>query len=306
MSDTLYLLSGPTAVGKTALSLEWAEANDAEILSCDSLLFYKGMDIGTAKPSSEERTRVPHHGIDLVLASQQYNISSYIEYAQGVIADLHLRGKKVLITGGSGFYLKAFLAPVVDDVEVSQEITKHVLDLYDEKGLEGLMAELMKLNPDGVGDLDIYNSRRVIKALGRCMTSGKSALELKSDFEAQDLPFGDYNTDVVILEREPEHLKTRIAKRVYLMLEGGLIEEVRELIEKGINDNPSAARAIGYRETIQWIEEGKTDLEELAQEIILDTNRLVAKQRKWFRNQIKGARLINLDEHLLMTYKDLF
>ena len=302
----LYILTGPTGVGKTELSLEWAVANDAEILSCDSTLFYKGMDIGTAKPREEEMEGVVHHGVDLVSVNEQYDISRYLEYAKGVIEEVHGRGKQVLIVGGSGFYLKGFMGPVVDGFVVSAEVEQRVMDLYEDEGLGGLVKSFMEVNPEGVGDIDLNNPRRVMKALGRCWATGKGYVELKEGFESGGGEFDRYEKDVVILEREKEVLKRRVEERVYKMLSMGLIEEVRGLLEEGIMENPSGRSAIGYREVVAWIREGCADEEELAQKIILDTNRLVAKQRKWFRTQIKGARTINLDEHPDLSYKDLF
>lgn len=298
MDKLLYLLTGPTGVGKTALALQWAEANNAEILSCDSLLFYQGMDIGTAKPSCKEQLQVPHHGIDIRPIDQQFNIKSYIDLAKEVVSSVERREKKLLIVGGSGFYLKAFLAPVVDDIAVSDALNKEVLALYEQSGLSGLMSELLKLNPRGVGDLDVLNHRRVIKALLRCKASGKDLLELKASFETQKSPFADYEKKVCILDRNPEVLKERIRRRVFHMIDLGLIDEVQSLIPQGIEKNPSAANAIGYRETIDWLKKGMFNKVDLAEAIILNTNKLVAKQRKWFRTQIKNAQLINLDEKL--------
>lgn len=297
MSNILYLLTGPTGVGKTALALQWAQANNAEILSCDSLLFYKGMDIGTAKPSHKEQILIPHHGIDLLPVNQQFNIKSYIDLAKEVVSDVKKRNKKLLIVGGSGFYLKAFLAPVVDDIEVPNSLNQEVLELYNHAGLNGLMSELLSLNPNGVGDLDVLNHRRVIKALLRCKASGKTLLDLKSSFETQLSPFSGYQKKICILDRNPEVLKERNRNRVFEMISAGLIEEVTSLIHQGIEKNPSAANAIGYRETIAWLKNGSHNKTDLAETIILNTNKLVAKQRKWFRTQIKNAHLINLDEH---------
>lgn len=296
MSKVLYLLTGPTASGKTAFGIQWAKANNAEILSCDSLLFYKGMDIGTAKPSEEEQREVIHHGIDILPVDKQFNIKSYCEFAKHTIQSIHAKGKQVLVVGGSGFYLKSFIAPVSDDIEISASINNYVLSIYENEGLEGLIKELGKLNPEGFGDLDICNPRRVLKALVRCLSSGKSLLELRKSFQSQTAPFAEFEKRVCILDRNPEVLKKRIEQRVFEMMELGLIKEVQGLIEQGIEKNPSAATAIGYRETIRWLKSGHDNEDDLAEAIILNTNKLVAKQRKWFRTQMKEAQVINLDE----------
>lgn len=294
---TLYFLTGPTGVGKTALAINWAREHGAEILSCDSLLFYQGMDIGTAKPTQEEMGGVVHHGIDVVPVSQPFNIKDYVELARGVIDSVVARGKKVLVVGGSGFYLKSFFAPVVDDIEVSEEIQKKIEEMFHNRGLGGVLEELMKLNPGGVGDLDIRNPRRVIKALGRCRASERGLLELKREFESQEVPFTDYEKKVFILECDPEILRERIRQRVFRMMDRGLIEEVKALKDKGIEKNPSAAGAIGYREVLSWLQEnregvnvrgGGGEFAKLGEGIILNTHQLIAKQRKWFRTQVRG------------------
>ena len=136
MLRCLTIITGPTAVGKTELSLNWAVRNDAEILSCDSLLFYRHMNIGTAKPSQLELGRVPHHGSDLVEPDMRYDVGAFIEYAQGAIRDIRARGKRVLVTGGSGFYLKAFFEAVTDTIEIPDSIKTRVLEVLESGGYE--------------------------------------------------------------------------------------------------------------------------------------------------------------------------
>src|SRR5215212_1655202 len=126
MKPVLYVLTGPTAVGKTAWALSWAEKCRAEIVSCDSLLFYRGMDIGTAKPTRDELARVPHHLIDICSAAEPMDVTAYLTRARGVVDDIQARGRKVLVTGGSGFYLKAFFAPIADTISVPVAIRAEV------------------------------------------------------------------------------------------------------------------------------------------------------------------------------------
>lgn len=299
MIGQLYILTGVTGVGKTDLAIAWSQANDAEILSCDSTLFYRGMDIGTAKPTSEEQALVPHHGLDLVDVHEQYDVASYIQYAKTTIEEIQLRGKKVLITGGSGFYLKAFFSPVVDDIPVSQAIIDHLNVVYDHSGLEGLLALLNQYNPDGVGDLDIKNPRRVLKALARSMATGRSYPDLKADFLLQKTPFDGYIKHLTLLIRDEDDLKARIRIRAENMLKAGLIDEVKALIKLGIQTNPSAANAIGYREVIQYLSDNDGDQEALLERIIINTNQLVAKQRKWFRHQISPNKIFNLSQKII-------
>lgn len=292
---TLYLLSGPTAVGKTALALDWAQAHNAEILSCDALLFYKGMDIGTAKPSAEEQAQVPHHGIDLLPPDLGWNVSDYVAYAQRTVREIHERGKRVLVTGGSGFYLKAFVAPVADTIEISEAVRTEVRELESHAGLAGLLERLDILNPDGTGTLDRHNPRRVVRALERCIQSGKTVNELKAQFEAQPCAFATYTRKLCVLDRDNEDIDARIARRTQQMLDSGLVDEVKRLKEAGFEKNPTGSSAIGYAQTLQWLETGDTH-EALADSIIQATCRLVRKQRSWFRNQVTPDAVLRLDD----------
>lgn len=296
MSNTLYMLTGPTAVGKTQLSMEWALENDAEIVSCDSLLFYRGMNIGTAKPSADEMARVPHHCIDLVEPSQQFNIASFVELAAKVVQDIHQRGKRVLITGGSGFYLKSFVAPVVDHIVIPPEIEEKVNALWQAEGLEGLVRELKSVAPDDYDFVDLNNSRRVMPALKRCLATGKGIRVLREQVEAGDFPLKGYHVQSVLLQRSLDSLRQRIAARTSQMLETGLISEVERLLEKGFERNASACHSIGYREVLAHLR-GEIDRNQLEELINLNTMKLVKKQNKWFRHQITFDRVIDLDKN---------
>jgi tRNA dimethylallyltransferase len=150
MTQTLHIITGPTAVGKTEYALSYAQKHDAEIVSCDASLVYRGMNIGTAKPSPEELARVPHHLIDVNEVDEPYDIVAYVRDAQAAVKDIFARGKSVVVTGGSGFYLKSFFAPVIDIVVVSDAIRAQVADLYESKGLEGLVADLGQRSPRGL------------------------------------------------------------------------------------------------------------------------------------------------------------
>ena len=298
MSPILHVLTGPTAVGKTALALDWAEANGAEILSCDASLFYRGMDIGTAKPTAAERARVRHHLIDVCAVRERMDVAKYVELARVAAVDIAARGKRVLVTGGSGFYLKAFFGPVADEIAVPAELRAEIEARLrpDGSGLGELLAELRTLNPDGLGGLDVNNPRRVTRALERCRASGRTLAELAAEFAARPGPFAEWAVKAVRLDREPEELRARIAARVQAMLREGLVEEVRRLRDEGIGGNPSAAAAIGYRETLAELAAAEAvgravDEKRLAAEIAVDTWGLVRKQRTWFRTQLPEGRV---------------
>lgn len=291
MSRTIHVLTGCTAVGKTELALRWAEAHGAEIVSCDSLLFYRGADIGTAKPTKDELARVPHHLIDICDVTERMDVTYYITKARRAVDDILGRGKAVLVTGGSGFYLKAFFAPVADDVDVPADIRTQVLARLERDGIEALVADLRRLNPAGLGALDVQNPRRVTRALERCLASGRTLAELQAAFAAQPSPFADCEIRLCELVREPAELDARIAQRVAAMLDAGLVDEVRGLLARGLKQNPSVAGAIGYRETVDFIE-GDLLETELASLIVKNTRALVKKQRTWFKTQLPAHALV--------------
>ncbi len=288
--QTIHLLTGCTAVGKTDLALRWAEDNDAEIVSCDSLLFYRGMDIGTAKPTREERARVPHHLIDICEPSERMDIARYVTMARETVRDILTRGRRVLVTGGSGFYLKAFIAPVVDGIQVSEGIREKVEGL----SLSDAVSLLKELNPDGLGTLDRDNPRRVTRGLERCLASGKTLQQLRDDFATQPSEFADYEVKLVELVRGREILAQRISQRVDAMLLAGLVSEVEQLLPMNLQANSSAARSIGYREVIAMLA-GELPIGLLAEKIAQNTRALVKKQRTWFRTQLPAHRTLEAE-----------
>ncbi|MGA2052226.1 MAG: tRNA (adenosine(37)-N6)-dimethylallyltransferase MiaA [Opitutales bacterium] len=306
MCATLYLLTGPTAAGKSALALEWARAHGAEILSCDALQVYRGMDIGTAKPGAAERAQVRHHGLDLCDPAVPYSVAAYRDYAVKAVEGIHARGHAALVVGGSGFYLKSFFAPVADEVAISPEIEAEVRELEKSGGLDALVERLRAASPEGTGAVDLRNPRRVGRALARCLASGRSVPELAAAFAQRGTPFDRWDKRLVRLERSAEDLQARIRARTRHMLEGGLVDEVRALTA-ALRANPAAGSAIGYRETLAWLEaSGSAPLAELEESIARHTLQLVKKQHTWFRTQLPEHRTINLSEEPVAGGGDLF
>ena len=287
----LNVLTGCTCVGKTGWALRWAEQNDAEIVSCDSLLVYRGMDIGTAKPTKDELARVRHHLIDVADVTERYDVVRFTADALAAARDIFRRGKRVLVTGGSGFYLKAFFGPVADEVENVAGLREAIEARLDRDGLGLLVAELAQLNPDGLGSLDTSNPRRVARALERCVASGRSLAELAAEFRTRTGAFDEFDSRLTELVREPAELVVRFEQRIEAMLSAGLIDEVARLERAGLRANPSAARAIGYREVLDHFD-GKLPADRLAEAILRNTRALARKQRTWFRSQLPPHRVI--------------
>lgn len=295
MKRVIHVLTGPTAVGKTEWALRWAEARGAEIVSCDSLLFYRGMDIGAAKPTLAERARVPHHLIDLCDVTDRMDVTHYVTKAKMACEAIHARGRPVLVAGGSGFYLKAFFAPVADDVDVPPAVRASVAERLAREGLPALVDELRRLNPRGLGSLDVRNPRRVARSLERCLASGRTLAELQEDFAKQPAPFADWEARLTRLERPRQELDARIDARARAMVAAGLVDEVRRLLAAGLDRNPSAARAIGYREAAAFLA-GRLEGDDLAPAIAKNTRALVKKQLTWFRTQLPPHRVVAAGE----------
>jgi tRNA dimethylallyltransferase len=231
--------------------------------------------------------RVPHHLIDLCPVTERMDITAYVAAARRAAEDIVARGREVLVTGGSGFYLKSFFSAVADDVAVPTEVRSEVGALT----LTEAVARLTALNPAGLGSLDVANPRRVTRALERCLVSGKTLAIVAAEFARKPGAFAEWSVKLTRLDREPEELGRRIAERVTVMLRDGLVEEVRRLRAAGLEENPSATLAIGYREVIAMLD-GVLPEAALAEEIAKNTRALVKKQRTWFRTQLPEHRVL--------------
>lgn len=264
------------------------------------------MNIGTAKPTAKEMSEVPHHLIDLVPSSSGYSIDEYLRSVKETVDAVHRRGNRVLVVGGSGFYLNAFFAPVVDHLRLDPMKEAEITERFNQQSLAESVSELLSLNPEGLGDLDVENPRRVIKAWLRCVAAGKPLKEILEDFKSQPGAFDQYDRRVIVLSRLKKELEQRVELRVGQMMAEGLVEEVRGLMANGIMENPSAAGAIGYRETISFLK-GDIQEAELAPLICQNTRRLLKKQRTWFRKfmpaeaffDVSGKDSLPADWHLV-------
>lgn len=284
----IFVLAGPTASGKTDYALQFAQRNHCEILSCDAVSFYKNLDIGSAKPTKLEQSIVKHWGIDLVEANQYFCIQDYVTYAKNCVDDIFKRGYNVLVVGGSGFYLKSFFEPVVDNFEASLALQERLKDLEASQGIAGVFDALLNLNLQGFPkNFDTKNPQKLRKALLRCWTSGLDLLTLEERFKKQPKPFSGITKESTLLVWPLELLFVRAKKRIERMIRNGLIEEVEALLPV-FQENHPATNAIGYRETIQYLKnKNRSTVTELAETIFHNTCHLIKKQNTWFRHQIK-------------------
>ena len=280
----LRILTGPTAAGKTEQALRWAEANGAEILSCDSVCVYRGLDVGSAKPTRDERARVVHHGLDLADPAERFSVAAYVAHARGVIDAATRRGAPLLITGGSGFYLAAFFGPVADTHEIPAAASGEARALQRE-GIDALRRRLLELEGGDLPEwLDADNPVRLAKALERRLATGRPLDDLRQAFLSQPGPFADLSFEHELIDRPDDELRARIAARTRRMLAEGLLDEARWLAGLNLDDTLPSVRSVGYREAIDWVKSGSAQpVETLARSIDQATWGLVGKQRKWFR-----------------------
>ena len=270
-------LVGPTAVGKTALSLTVATALNAEIISVDSRQVYRGMDIGTAKATAAERARVRHHLLDVVAPDEAYSVALYQRQARTVIARLHAHGKLPLLVGGTGLYFRAVcdglvLPPVPPQPELRAEWEARVAA----GDLAGLVAELRRLDPAGAARLDLANPRRVIRALEVTRVSGRPF----SAWQRRQPP--PFHTVWLGLARPRAELYARINARADEQIAAGLVEEVRGLVQQGYGYDLPAMQTLGYREIGRYLQ-GQLTLDEAIASQQQATRRYARRQLTWFR-----------------------
>lgn len=283
MIPQITVISGATCSGKTAKAIELALETNAEIISCDSVQVYRGMDIGSAKATQAEQALVRHHLIDVANVADGFDVAQYVELAKKALEDILSRGKNVIVTGGSGFYLKSWFYPVADNIEIPQSLRDKYSELEKIGGVKALANELLKFDSNAAEHLDICNPRRVKNALERVVISGKTVSQLRSEFKKSSCPYGELNRKVIVLNPNDDEIFPRIKARSKKMIEDGLIEETQKLLGLGLLKNPSVARSIGYRETIEWLDSNSKDKNELAEIISTHTLTLVHKQRKFLK-----------------------
>lgn len=275
----LVVLIGPTAVGKTALSLALARRLDAEIISGDSMLFYRGFDIGTAKPTKEERAAVPHHFIDILAPEASFNVMDFQRLAREEIGRIAARGKLPLVVGGTGLYIKSLLEGYVFNETSGDRAYREKLErLAQEKGKAFVHGLLQEADPEAAARLHVNDFRRVVRAL-EVASLGNEHISEQREAAGGELAYDAY---VIGLRRERQALYARIEERVDAMLEAGFADEVRSLLAEGVPRDCPAMKGIGYREMLAYLA-GSMDLPLAAAEIKKATRHFAKRQLTWFR-----------------------
>lgn len=283
MSDKVIVVAGPTASGKTAMGIALAKEYGGEIVSADSMQVYRGMDIGTAKATAEERSAVPHHMLDVAEPEENYSVSLYVRDAQRVCQDILARGKRPIIVGGTGLYIDSLLrgtdfAPVAEDEGLRQRLTAE----YDALGGEAMHARLAAVDPARAEKLAPTDKRRIVRALEVFELTGKSATE--HDEESRRRPPRFEAAYLVMNFAHRERLYERIDRRVDMMVEAGLFEEVQGLLHRGVPADCTAMQAIGYKEAALALR-GEITKTEAAELIKQGSRRYAKRQLTWFRRR---------------------
>lgn len=278
------IICGPTASGKSAIALRLCEMTGGELLSCDSMQIYKHLDVGTAKATAEERSRVPHHLTDIVEPGTYFSVNDYIHKCYEAIEDCLSRGKLPVICGGTGQYISALRDGVrFVDEPVPDTFIAELEEEYDRKGAEHLYSRLVSLDPDAASGMHMNNKRRVVRALAVCIATGKTFTEWNSTSKTTGpmYPFVLFEPDY---EACRDVLYDRINRRVDEMIDEGIIEEARYLYSLDIDRKSTCFQAIGYKEFEAYLSDpSEENLKEAVYKIKLNSRHYAKRQLTWFR-----------------------
>ncbi|MBR6329414.1 MAG: tRNA (adenosine(37)-N6)-dimethylallyltransferase MiaA [Lachnospiraceae bacterium] len=277
----LVILSGPTAVGKTALSIELAKRINGEIISADSMQVYRGMDIGTAKIREEEMQGVRHHLIDIISPFDEWSVSTFKDEALKAAEKIWAAGKIPILVGGTGFYIQALLYDVQFTEQDPADVREKLAELYEKEGAAALHKRLSQVDPASAQAIHENNVKRVMRALEYFLTTGEKISEHNEEQRERKSP---YNFAYFVLTMDRSILYERIDKRVDLMMEEGLLDEVRRLKDMGCSSDMVSMKGLGYKEIISYLD-GEHDLEEAVRILKRDTRHFAKRQLTWFRRE---------------------
>lgn len=281
-------IAGPTAVGKSAVALALAEQLGGELISVDSMQVYRGLDIGTSKPTAAERVRVPHHLIDVVEVTEPFDAAKFVKLARGAEAEIQARGRVPIFCGGTGLYFKAFLEGLGEAPPASPALRAEL----EAAPMPELLRELEQRDPATFNKIDRQNPRRVIRAVEVIRLTGKP-------FSAQRARWGEANNEphnssdgsrgrsphhIICLTRTAADLRSRIDARIEAMFTAGLVEETRQLVRIGLEQNKTAMQALGYRQVVEHLR-GERPLSETIELVKVKTRQFAKRQMTWFRRQ---------------------
>lgn len=297
--ENLIIITGPTAVGKTSLSLDLAQKINGEIISADSMQIYKYMNIGTDKIKEEEMNGIVHHMVDIIDPKEEFTVSDFRSRAIELISDINQRGKVPILVGGTGLYINSIIYDLnFTQVEPHYDIRAKYEKLANEKGREYIHSLLETLDKKSADNIHPNDKQRIIRALEICEVTGKKASNINSDFRRVN---NVYNLLMIGLYRDREKLYGKINARVDEMIEEGLVDEVKSLYEKGYDENLTSMQAIGYKEIIEYLK-GEASLDEAVIKLKRNSRRYAKRQLTWFRREdrIEWVDVENYDKSKLL------
>lgn len=296
----MIVLFGPTASGKTATAIEICKMVGGEVVTADSMQVYKYMNIGTAKPDKEEMSGIPHHMIDIVEPTVNYSLADYKEEAQKCISDIYKRGKTPVLAGGTGLYIDT----VADNIELSEfesddAYRQKLYELADEKGNEYVHDMLKKIDPESASEIHFNNLKRVVRALEFYKVSGITKSQHLKNSKNRENP---YSTVKFCMDMPRDVLYDRINKRVDVMIANGLVNEVENILEMGVERTSTAMQGIGYKEIVDYLY-GNLTLDESVDLIKQSTRRYAKRQITWFKREQNTTLLNPYDDNYLNLLK---
>ncbi len=279
MTNKIIAVAGPTASGKTGLAIELAKRFSGEVVSCDSMQIYCGMDIGTAKPTRDEMCGIPHHMLDIVEPDIRYSVADFVRDARACIDDCISRGKLPVVAGGTGLYMDSVLMNIAfDEVVQDMDYRNEMQNFADQFGTEALHKLLREKDADAAEKIHPNNVRRVIRALEVCHTTGKTFTQVNAESRREPV----YDAKIFGIDTDRQILYDRIDRRVDLMLEHGLLDEVKHFYDLGLNRRTTAMQAIGYKELFDYLD-GSCSLNDAVEKIKMESRRYAKRQLTWFR-----------------------
>lgn len=287
----VIVICGPTASGKTALSIELAKKINGEIISSDSMQIYKKMNIGTAKPTQEEMQEIKHYLLDFVEPNQRYSVAEFKKDAEHAIKEILGKGKTPIIVGGTGLYIDSLIYGIeYKEIELDEKYRKELEDYADKNGLEELYEKARQIDSKAMEKISHNDKKRIIRVLEIYKATGKT----KTEQEEESRKEVKYDYKVFAINMDREKLYERINKRVDIMIEQGLIEEVENLL-KEYETFPTAMQGLGYKEVVEYLQ-GKTSKEEMIEKIKMETRRYAKRQLTWFRKNKKTIWIDGLND----------
>lgn len=275
----VIVICGPTASGKTALSIQLAQKINGEIISSDSMQIYKNMNIGTAKPDKQEMQGIKHYLLDFVEPNQRYSVADYKKDAENAIEDILQKGKVPIIVGGTGLYVDSLIYGIeYPNIEFDENYRKKLEKRAEKEGLEKLYEEARKIDPQAMEKISRNDQKRILRVLEIYNATGKTKTEQEIESRKNEVKY-DYRVFAINMDREK--LYDRINKRVDIMIQKGLIEEVENLLKK-YNEFPTAMQGLGYKEVVEYIQ-GKVLKEDMIENIKRESRRYAKRQITWFK-----------------------